>query len=80
MKNPVVSIYLCQVVDVRVLHGLHCVDSTFERVDLLMSVSYEDFPTALRQHDVQDGCTRGSVTHTVCFYPKIRQWGRNVTI
>lgn len=41
------SSYLGQVVDVGVRHGVEGVDGTSEAVDLLVRVSYEDYPARL---------------------------------
>lgn len=50
-----ICVYLCQVIDVCVIHSVQGVDGSFEGVDLLMRISNQDFPAVLRQHHVRDG-------------------------
>lgn len=51
--------YLRQVKHVSVVGDIQGIDGAFEGVDLLVWISNQDLPTALRQQHVQDGCNGG---------------------
>lgn len=46
--------YLCQIVDVCVLHLFQGVDGSSEGVDLLVGISHKDLAAGLWQHHIHD--------------------------
>lgn len=52
-------VYLRQVVDVCVIDNVQGINGSSEGVDLLMRISNQDFPTALRQEHIHDGWEEG---------------------
>jgi len=55
--------YLGEIVDMCVRNSMQSIDRSSESVNLLMRISNQDFPTALREHNVHDDWIKKKQDH-----------------